>query len=86
VGFRFTTLEQIAKEEEEGMTVVAEKRLYETPKGELVEEVEDSGSLFCAIGSPLVGEEAARYEAYMAESKAVHTPPEDKAVRQAKNK
>lgn len=70
------------------MTVVAEKRLYETPAGELVEEVEETGSLFCGVGAELTGPEAERYEAYVAraDQKAVEAPTEDKAVRRVKNK
>lgn len=67
-------------------TIVTEKRLYETPDGELVEELEDWGSLFCGVGAELTGEEASRYQAYVrGESKATGKSA-NKEASQAENK
>lgn len=80
------------------MALVAEKRLYETPQGEIVEELEGAGSLFCAEGTELSGPEADRYSAFMgkkakkeeqklkkAEQKEAEAV-EDKGGEQAENK
>lgn len=69
-------------------TIVAEKRLYETPSGELVEEVEDSGSLFCGVGAELTGDDAKRYAAYVRPQKKVVEADDDtpKAAEKPANK
>lgn len=63
-------------------TLVAEKRLYETPEGELVEEVEDSGSLFCGVGAELTGEDAKRYVAYFGAAPKAE-PGDDETPKEA---
>jgi len=67
------------------MAIVAEKRLYETPDGELVEELEDSGSLFCAVATELEGEAAKRYQAYVGGHKSAGKP-EDKSMAKDEDK
>ena len=74
------------------MAIVAEKRLYETPDGELVEELEDSGSLFCGVGTELEGPEAKRYLAYVEAQKPAKPKlvkkeaTEEKAAEKAEDK
>lgn len=59
------------------MALVTEKRLYETPQGEIVEELEGAGSLFCAEGTELSGPEADRYSAFMKRAAKVKEAPEE---------
>lgn len=79
MGFRVEHLADKTDKEEDAMpTLITEKRLYETPDGELVEEVEVSGSLFCCVGAELTGEDAERYVAYCgAEPAAAEETGED---------
>lgn len=63
-------------------SLIAELRLYETPDGDLVEELEDSGSLFCGVGAELDGDAAKRYQAYVRGGEK----PVRKSVRKSANK
>lgn len=81
-------LKVIYLDKENEMAITAEKRLYETPDGEIVEELEGAGSLFCTEGTELEGDAAKRYEAFVGRKsvKKKAEPVEDKSTEQAENK
>lgn len=71
------------EDKEDDMAITAEKRLYETLDGEIVEELVGAGSLFCTEGTELEGDAMKRYEAFVKKGAAKSA---NKEAPQAENK